>query len=59
MFDFVVTLPFLKYCIKGCHGNRAFSHRTNRFILGETFFRIGYPREQCGTNEKLSWVGAR
>ena len=40
MFDFVVTFPFLRNCIKGCHGNRAFSHSPNRFIFGETFFRI-------------------
>ena len=41
MIDFVDTPPF--------------SHSPNRFIYGEFVFALGGPKEQFGTNSKLSF----
>ena len=39
MIDFVGTPQFLRTALLG-YGNHAFSHNTNKFILGEHFFHI-------------------
>ena len=48
MIDFVGTPPFLRMGLQVAMVTRHFSHSPNRFILSG-------PREQFGTNAKLSW----
>ena len=52
MSNFVGTSPFLN-SIMGCHGNHAFSHSPDRFILRTLFCIKGGLNEQFGTQEKM------
>ena len=55
VLSFCRYTPILENRITGCFGNHAFSHSPNRFIFEEYFYsHSGYPRDQFGTNEKLS-----
>ena len=56
MSDFVDISPFLNSNM-GCHGNHAFSHYLDRFIL-DFILHLGGLSEQFGTQEKMPW-GAR
>ena len=56
MSDFVDISPFLN-SIMGCHGNHAFSHYPDRFIL-DFILHLGGLNELIGTQEKMPW-GAR
>ena len=52
--------PTCKNCIKGCHGNHAFSHCPGEFMFWNIFFSFrggggGAQENFFGTNEKLSW----
>ena len=60
MIDFVDTPPFLRIALRVAMATMHFLHSPNKFIFeGTIFSHLWYPREQCGTNEKLPWVGAK
>ena len=53
MSNFEGTSPFLN-SIMGCHGNHAFSHSPDRFIL-ELNLYLGDLNEKFSTHEKIPW----
>ena len=59
MIDFVDTPPFLRIALRVAMATMYFHiAQTNLFLEKQFFSHLGYPWEQCGTNEKLLWVGA-
>ena len=60
MIEFVCTPLAVRDAQPGCHGNHAFSHSPNEFMLRNIFSHSGGggARKQFFTNERLSW-GAR
>ena len=55
MIEFVCTSLHVKIAQQGCHGNHAFSHSPNEFMLRNIFSHSGGPGKSFGTNEKFSW----
>ena len=60
MIDFVDTPPFLRIALRVAMATMHFHiAQTNLFLEEQFFLHLRYLRKQCGTNEKLPWVGAK
>ena len=59
MIDFVCTPPFLRITLRVAMVTMHFHIAQTGFFREQFCSHFGYPREQFGTNDKLSCGGAR
>ena len=60
MIDFVDTPQLLGIALRDAMATMHFHiAQTNLFLKEQFFLHLGFPWEQCGTNEILPWVGAK